>query len=264
MRDLENARRIAAWLARCSWCSSWARPAAMISTVHQTFAPVVLTDVNPDPNIVEVELVAAPADARVPRRQARRRLGVPRWRETRLDRLDPRAAARGEARRHASSSTSGTSCPRRPRSTGTGCACRTLPTARRSRRCRSPPGGTFDYEFTLIDSGFYWYHPHVRGDVQVERGLYAPIVVHDDLAIDVAADRVFVLDDVKLEATGKLSEKTDNLDLMLGRQGNVAARQRARSVRRSRPRPAVASGGASSTPRTAATSTSSFPATRSA
>lgn len=83
------------------------------------------------------------------------------------------------------------------------------------------PGGTFDYEFTLIDSGYYWYHPHMRGDVQVEAGLYAPIVVHDDVAIDVAADRVFVLDDVKLESSGRLSQDTDNLDLMLGRQGNV-------------------------------------------
>lgn len=84
-----------------------------------------------------------------------------------------------------------------------------------------PPGGTYDYEFTLIDSGYYWYHPHMHGDVQVEAGLYAPIVVHDDLAIDVAADRAFVLDDVKIESTGKLSNRTDNLDLMLGRQGNV-------------------------------------------
>lgn len=84
-----------------------------------------------------------------------------------------------------------------------------------------PPGGTYDYEFTLIDSGYYWYHPHMHGDVQVEAGLYAPIIVHDDLEIDVAADRAFVLDDVKLESTGKLSKRTDNLDLMLGRQGNV-------------------------------------------
>jgi FtsP/CotA-like multicopper oxidase with cupredoxin domain len=84
-----------------------------------------------------------------------------------------------------------------------------------------PPGGTFDYEFTLKDAGYYWYHPHMHGDMQVEAGLYAPIIVHDDLDLDVAADRAFVLDDVKLEATGKLSARTDNLDLMLGRQGNV-------------------------------------------
>jgi FtsP/CotA-like multicopper oxidase with cupredoxin domain len=83
------------------------------------------------------------------------------------------------------------------------------------------PGGTFDYEFTLIDSGYFWFHPHMRGDVQVEAGLYAPIVVHDDIAIDVAADRAFVLDDVKLSSDGKLSERTEALDLMLGRMGNV-------------------------------------------
>jgi FtsP/CotA-like multicopper oxidase with cupredoxin domain len=84
-----------------------------------------------------------------------------------------------------------------------------------------PPGGTFDYEFIAKDAGYYWYHPHMHGDMQVEAGLYAPIIVHDNLAIDVAADRAFVLDDVKLESTGKLSTQTDNLDLMLGRQGNV-------------------------------------------
>jgi FtsP/CotA-like multicopper oxidase with cupredoxin domain len=84
-----------------------------------------------------------------------------------------------------------------------------------------PAGGSFDYEFTLVDSGFYWFHPHVKGDVQVEAGLYAPIVVHDGLDIDVAADRVLVLDDVKLESSGKLSDRTEALDLMLGRMGNV-------------------------------------------
>jgi FtsP/CotA-like multicopper oxidase with cupredoxin domain len=66
-----------------------------------------------------------------------------------------------------------------------------------------PPGGTFDYEFQVSDAGYFWYHPHMHGDVQIEAGLYAPIVVHDDLAIDVAADRAFVLDDVKLESTGR-------------------------------------------------------------
>ena len=83
------------------------------------------------------------------------------------------------------------------------------------------PGESFDYEFTAIDAGLYWYHPHMEGDVQIERGLYAPIRIRGGVEPDVAADRVFVLDDVKLEATGKLSETTDNLDIMLGRQGNV-------------------------------------------
>jgi FtsP/CotA-like multicopper oxidase with cupredoxin domain len=82
-------------------------------------------------------------------------------------------------------------------------------------------GGTYDYEFDALDAGTFWYHPHVEGDVQVERGLYGPVVVRGGVSPEVAADRVFVLDDVKLEATGKLSTTTDPLDVMLGRLGNV-------------------------------------------
>jgi FtsP/CotA-like multicopper oxidase with cupredoxin domain len=84
-----------------------------------------------------------------------------------------------------------------------------------------PPGGTFDYEFVVEDAGLFWYHPHMHGDVQVERGLYAPIRVRSAVEPTVAADRVLVLDDVKIEAGGQLSTTTDNLDIMLGRQGNV-------------------------------------------
>jgi FtsP/CotA-like multicopper oxidase with cupredoxin domain len=94
------------------------------------------------------------------------------------------------------------------------------------------PGATHDYEFVLQDAGLYWYHPHIDGDVQVERGLYGPIVVASprDVDIDVAADRVLVLDDVKVESTGLLSGTTDNLDLMLGRQGNVVLANGARDA----------------------------------
>jgi len=83
------------------------------------------------------------------------------------------------------------------------------------------PGQRYDYEFVVEDAGLFWYHPHMNGDVQVERGLYAPIRVHGGVVPDVAADRVFVVDDVKVEATGALSTTTDELDVMLGRQGNV-------------------------------------------
>ena len=83
------------------------------------------------------------------------------------------------------------------------------------------PGARYDYEFDANDAGLFWYHPHMEGDVQIERGLYAPIRIRGGVEPDVAADRVFVLDDVKVESTGKLSTVTDNLDIMLGRQGNV-------------------------------------------
>ena len=83
------------------------------------------------------------------------------------------------------------------------------------------PGASFDYEFDALDAGTFWYHPHIHGDVQIENGLYGMIVVKGGVDPDVAADRAFVLDDVKLESTGQLSTRIDALDLMLGRQGNV-------------------------------------------
>lgn len=90
-----------------------------------------------------------------------------------------------------------------------------------SSQAKIEPGGTYDYSFTVRDPGSFWYHPHVRGDTQIERGLYAPFIVEGGTELDVAADRYLVLDDVKLSGDGKLSTETDNLDLMLGRQGNV-------------------------------------------
>lgn len=83
------------------------------------------------------------------------------------------------------------------------------------------PGGEFTYAFTFTEAGTFWFHPHLEADEQIERGLYAPIVVRggDDLAVD--AERVLVLDDVKVESSGALSETVTSLDLMVGRQGNV-------------------------------------------
>jgi FtsP/CotA-like multicopper oxidase with cupredoxin domain len=101
-----------------------------------------------------------------------------------------------------------------------------------------PPGGTFTYEFVAEDAGTFWYHPHVRSDVQIERGLYGMMVVNGGPDVAVDADRAFVLDDVKLEADGRLSARTDALDIMLGRQGNVLLVNG-----RQRPTIAVKSGG---------------------
>ncbi len=39
------------------------------------------------------------------------------------------------------------------------------------------PGGKFVYEFTAPDPGTYFFHPHVG--VQIDRGLYAPLIVDD-------------------------------------------------------------------------------------
>ncbi|MEV0054968.1 multicopper oxidase family protein [Saccharopolyspora shandongensis] len=55
-------------------------------------------------------------------------------------------------------------------------------------------GAKFDYEFTLPDPGTYFFHPHVG--VQLDRGLYAPLIVEDpDEPGRYDAEAVVVLDD---------------------------------------------------------------------
>ncbi len=84
-----------------------------------------------------------------------------------------------------------------------------------------PPGGSYVYEFVAQDAGLFWYHPHMHADVLIERGLYGAVRISGAGEPPAAADRVFVLDDVKLNSAGELSKETDPLDVMLGRQGNV-------------------------------------------
>ncbi len=40
-----------------------------------------------------------------------------------------------------------------------------------------PPGATFTYELKFPDAGIFWYHPHVREDIQQDLGLYGNIFV---------------------------------------------------------------------------------------
>ncbi|HZO97788.1 MAG TPA: multicopper oxidase family protein [Gaiellaceae bacterium] len=56
------------------------------------------------------------------------------------------------------------------------------------------PGSSFVYEFAPPDAGTYWFHPHVG--TQLDRGLYAPLVVEardEQLAYD--REATLVLDD---------------------------------------------------------------------
>ena len=50
------------------------------------------------------------------------------------------------------------------------------------------PGGTFEYEFVLRDAGYYWYHPHMYTDEAMERGLYGAIVVREAVEPKVDVD----------------------------------------------------------------------------
>lgn len=84
------------------------------------------------------------------------------------------------------------------------------------------PGEQFTYEFTPKDAGTFWYHPHVRGSEQVERGLYGVIVVEDPNEPTYDQDQVLVLDDWRLTENGQLDERFNTgHDLMHdGRWGN--------------------------------------------
>jgi FtsP/CotA-like multicopper oxidase with cupredoxin domain len=87
-----------------------------------------------------------------------------------------------------------------------------------------PPGGTFDYRFVVPDAGLFWYHPHVRSDVQVDKGLYGAVVVRDpaEPELDVAAERVMILDDVMVDpASGAVDDTVDARAMMMGREGNL-------------------------------------------
>lgn len=56
------------------------------------------------------------------------------------------------------------------------------------------PAGSFRYEFTVPDAGTYFLHPHVG--VQLDRGLYAPLIVEDPAdGADYDLEAVVVLDD---------------------------------------------------------------------
>lgn len=208
-----NPRRALGVVAVVSGCGDNLLPSTSL-------APPVLVDTNPDPRIVEVTVVAAVGDVEL-------REGIP---------------AEVWGYRDGSSDGSSISVPgptldvqqgdqvivhfrnELPESTTIHWHGIRVPNQYDGSDHTQPPvapGASFDYLFTAIDEGTYWFHPHVRGDVQVEKGLYAALVVHGGPQPDVEAERVFVLDDVKLAPDGKLDDSQSDEDIMMGRQGNT-------------------------------------------
>ncbi|WP_418315488.1 multicopper oxidase family protein [Piscinibacter sakaiensis] len=68
------------------------------------------------------------------------------------------------------------------------------------------PGQRFRYRFALPDAGTYWYHPHLGTPEQVERGLAGALIVDDDAAPPVDEDQVWLLDDWRLDASGRIDD----------------------------------------------------------
>lgn len=92
-------------------------------------------------------------------------------------------------------------------------------------------GAYFRYEFKLNKASLFWYHPHIRTNTQVEKGLYGALIVNDpkqnaDLGLP-ENESLLVLDDVLVNPDGQLTEVevTDPLEnaerKLNGREGNI-------------------------------------------
>ena len=85
-------------------------------------------------------------------------------------------------------------------------------------------GGTFRYEFTVRDAGTYWYHPHINSAAQVGWGMYGPIVVDDPADPEAFGDDlVLVLSDMSLYEDGAFhpADTGGSFGDLFGREGTV-------------------------------------------
>ena len=87
------------------------------------------------------------------------------------------------------------------------------------------PGGSFVYQIHFPDPGIYWYHPHVREDIQQELGLYGNMLVESpdpDYYNPVNREEVLILDDLFMdrEEIVPFGQEAGNFSLM-GRFGNL-------------------------------------------
>jgi FtsP/CotA-like multicopper oxidase with cupredoxin domain len=84
------------------------------------------------------------------------------------------------------------------------------------------PGREFSYRFAAAEAGTYWYHPHVG--VQLDRGLYGPLIVEDpDEPVTWDHDWTVVLDDW-IDGTGYTPDQVlDALRSGMGGMGMAAS-----------------------------------------
>ena len=87
-----------------------------------------------------------------------------------------------------------------------------------------PPGGEFTYRLRFPDAGTYWYHPHVREDIQQELGLYGNILVRSPGGDYSPANReaVLMLDDLLAGPDGLIPLGAESAThALMGRFGNT-------------------------------------------
>jgi FtsP/CotA-like multicopper oxidase with cupredoxin domain len=87
------------------------------------------------------------------------------------------------------------------------------------------PGESFDYQVKVPDAGMFWYHPHVREDVQQDLGLFGNLLVTSpdpDHYGPKHREEILVLDDILLDDQGLIPYGEESpTHALMGRFGNV-------------------------------------------
>ncbi|HEX5386596.1 MAG TPA: multicopper oxidase family protein [Gemmatimonadales bacterium] len=87
------------------------------------------------------------------------------------------------------------------------------------------PGADFIYRIHFPDAGIYWYHPHVREDVEQAMGLYGAMLVDSpdsDYYPPANRDAVLMLGDLLVNADSLIPFGREGPDFaLMGRVGNV-------------------------------------------
>ena len=85
------------------------------------------------------------------------------------------------------------------------------------------PGESFVYEFTPLDAGTFWYHPHADTLQQLGRGLAGALIVEESEPISVDRDLLWLIEDWRLDGEGRIAAGFGNrMEAgMSGRIGNT-------------------------------------------
>ncbi len=87
------------------------------------------------------------------------------------------------------------------------------------------PGGDFVYHVHFPDAGIYWYHPHVREDIEQAMGLFGNMLVDSpdpDYYSPVNREQALVLDDLLVHGDSLIPFGLEGPDyVLMGRVGNV-------------------------------------------
>jgi len=88
-----------------------------------------------------------------------------------------------------------------------------------------PPGGSFVYTVRFPDAGVYWYHPHVREDVEQSMGLFGNLLVDapdPDYYSPANQEQALVLGDLLMQADTLIPYGGEAPDFaLMGRVGNL-------------------------------------------